>query len=71
MKDPKGYFYYYKPTSLMFNIPRDVMQVIFKTCPNRNSGKQPHHMKLSWEMFQATDKDLSLRKSIRTDSAKH
>ena len=41
MKDPNGY-YYYKPTSLMFNIPRDVMQVIFKTCPNRNSGKQPH-----------------------------
>ena len=41
MKDPKGY-YYYKPTSLMFNVPRDVMQVIFKTCPNRNNGKQQH-----------------------------
>ena len=41
MKDPKGY-YYYKPTSLMFNVPRDVMQVVFKTCPNRNSGKQSH-----------------------------
>ena len=41
MKDPKGY-YYYKPTSLMFNVPRDVTQVIFKTCPNRNSGKQHH-----------------------------
>ena len=41
MKDPKGY-YYYKPTSLIFNVPRDVTQVIFKTCPNRNSGKQHH-----------------------------
>ena len=41
MKDPKGY-YYYKPTSLMFNVPRDVTQVVFKTCPNRNSGKQFH-----------------------------
>ena len=41
MKDPQNY-YYYKPTSLMFNVPRDIMQVIFKTCPNRNSGKQHH-----------------------------
>ena len=41
MKEIKG-DYYYKPTSLMFNVPRDVMQVIFKTCPNRNSGKQSH-----------------------------
>ena len=41
MKDPKGY-YHYKPTSLMFNVPRDVMQVIFKTCPNRNNGRKQH-----------------------------
>ena len=32
----------HKIGSKTFNIPRDVMQVIFKTCPNRNSGKQPH-----------------------------
>ena len=26
----------------MFNVPRDVMQVIFKTCPNRNNCTQHH-----------------------------
>ena len=72
MKDPKGYYYYYyKPTSLMFNIPRDVTQVILRLALTAVAVSSRINMKLSWEMFQATDKDLSLRKSIRTDSAKH
>lgn len=39
MKDPNGY-YYYKPTSLLHNLPEDVIGPVFKRCVNKTSANK-------------------------------
>eukprot|EP00438_Fugacium_kawagutii_P016051 Skav221531 [mRNA] locus=scaffold1813:43:5619:- [translate_table: standard] len=42
MRDPNGY-YYYKPTSLLHNLPSEVIGPVFKRCTNKSSAKKHWH----------------------------
>ena len=42
MKDPETNGYYNKPTSLMHNFPDNVLDPLWKTCPNKNSKETQH-----------------------------
>ena len=42
MRDPETNGYYNKPTSLMHNFPANVLDPLWKTCPNKNNSKTQH-----------------------------
>ena len=43
LKDPNGYYYYYKPTSLLHNVGDDILSPVFKRCINKLGGDKRHY----------------------------